>query len=80
MYVVHDHALIDHRRRRLEPDCPTPLMGAEVRPWLRKVTGGHSWIARWSSWLFGTEIQVAPMSGTWLRAHENDWDKHGVDV
>jgi hypothetical protein len=55
-------------------------MGAEVRPLLRKVTGGHSWIARWSSWLFGTEIQVAPMSGTWLRAHENDWDKHGVDI
>jgi hypothetical protein len=61
-------------------DCPTPLMGVDIGPVLRKVTNGHSSIARWSSWLLGKEILVSPMSGRWLRAHRVDWNKHGVDV
>jgi hypothetical protein len=57
-----------------------PLMEADIGSWLRQGTSRHSWIARWSSWLLGTEIRVSPMSDTWLRAHENDRSKHGVDV
>jgi hypothetical protein len=55
-------------------------MGGDIGPLLRKATSGHSWIAKWSSWLLGTQIQVSPMSGTWLRAHEADWSKHDMDV
>jgi hypothetical protein len=80
MYLLHDRALVDRRRPRIESDGPTPLMGADLGPLVRKVTGGHSWIARWSSWLLGTEIHVSPLSELWLRAHEDDWSKHGVDL
>jgi hypothetical protein len=79
MYVLHDRALVGHARPRLD-SCPTPSMGGDIGPLLRKATSGHSWIAKWSSWLLGTQIQVSPMSGTWLRAHEADWSKHDMDV
>ena len=80
MYVLRDRALVDRDRRRLEWDWPTTLVGVDIGPFLREVTKGHSPIARWMSWLLRGEIHVSPMSGTWLRAHEDDWNKHGVDV
>jgi hypothetical protein len=55
-------------------------MGVDIGLLLRKVTSGHSSIARWSSWFLGSEIHVSPLSGTWLRVHETDWNKHGMDV
>jgi hypothetical protein len=79
MYVLHDRALADHGRRRLDPNGPTPF-GVEIAALLRKVTSGHSSIASWWLWLIGREIHVSPLSDTWLRAHEADWNKHDVDV
>jgi hypothetical protein len=80
MYLLHDRALVGRGRPRLEPEGPTPDMRADIGSLLRKVTSGHPWIARWSSWILGTEIHISPMSDMWLRAHESDWNKHGVDV
>jgi hypothetical protein len=70
---------LDHQRSPLEADGPTASIGAELRALVRKVSGGDSWSARWSSWLLGTEIQVSRVSDTWLRTHADDWDKHGGD-
>lgn len=76
-----DRALVDHRRRRRESNCPTPLtLGVEIGPLLRKVASGHRSIVRWSSWLVGRDIHVSPMSGAWLRRHEVDCNKHAADV
>jgi hypothetical protein len=80
MHLMRDPALVDHGRPPVESGGRTLLMGADIWPFLRKVTSGHSWIARWSSWLLGTEIHVSAMSDAWLRVHEDDWNKHGVDV
>jgi hypothetical protein len=80
MYVLHDRALVDHGRRRLDPNGPTPFIRVEIAALLRKVTSGHSSIASWWLWLIGREIHVSPLSDTWLRAHEADWNKHDVDV
>jgi hypothetical protein len=80
MYLLHDSALVDHGRPAFESHHPVPIMGAGNARSLRKTTSGHSWIARWSSWLFCTEIHVSPMSDTWLRAHEDDSTKHGLHI
>jgi hypothetical protein len=80
MGLQHDLALVDDGRTRLESDRPTPTLGAELGLLVRKVTSGHSCIAKWSSWLLGTEIQVSRMSGTWLRTHADDWNKHPLDL
>jgi hypothetical protein len=77
MYALYDRALVEHERREPESDCPTTLiLGVEMGPLLRKMASGHASIVRWSSWLLEMEIHVSPMSGTWLRAHEADWNKH----
>ena len=80
MYLLHDPASLDHGRPRLESECPAPFGGAVIALLLRKVTDGRPWIAKWSAWLLGTAIHVSPISGTWLRAHEHDWNKHRADV
>jgi hypothetical protein len=72
-------ALLDQGPRHLESDGPTPFAGADLRSLVRKLTGGDSWIARWSSWLLGSRIEVSRMSDTWLHTHADDWDKHGGD-
>lgn len=74
--MLHDRALVDHGRRRLESSGPMPFMGVELGALFRKVTSGHTSIASWWLWVFGREIHVSPMSDTWLRAHEADWNKH----
>jgi hypothetical protein len=80
MYLLNHRALVDDGHARLESDGPKPFLGADIQPWLRKVISRRSWIARWSSWLFGTAIHVSPVSGTWLRAFEDDWNKRGADI
>ena len=68
MYLTHDRALIDHRRSGVEPTYWPMLLplGGEFRLLVRR--------------LLGRGIHVSPMSGTWLRTHEADDDKHGADV
>ena len=81
MHVLHDHALVDHGRRRLESNCPTTLiLGVEMGPLLRRMATGHTSVVRWSIWLLGRDIRVPPMSSTWLRTHEADSVKHAADV
>jgi hypothetical protein len=80
MYVLHDRALVDHGRRRLESNGPTSFIGVDIGALLQQVTSGRSSIAKWWSWLLGWEIHVSPLSDTWLRAQEADSNKHGVDV
>lgn len=80
MYVLPHRASVEDERPPLA-GRPTPLiLDFEVGRLLCKVTGGQFSIARWSSRLLGRKIQVSPMSGTWLRIHEADWNKHGADV
>jgi hypothetical protein len=81
-YVAHDRALIDHRRRRVESDYwPIPLpLGDEFRLLVCTVATGRGSIIRWSSRLLGRGIHVSPMSGTWLRIHEAEHDKHAAEV
>jgi hypothetical protein len=55
-------------------------MGVDIGPLLRKVTSRHPSLVWWSSWLLGRDIYVPPMSDAWLRTHEEDWNKHGVDL
>jgi hypothetical protein len=80
MYVLHDRTLVDHGRHRLESNDPTPFTGVDIGALLREVTSRHSSIASWWLWFLGREIHVSPMSSTWLRAHEADWNKHDMDV
>lgn len=80
MYLTHDRALIDHRRRRVESSYWLLPLGGELRLLVRKVATGRGSVVRWSSWLFGRGIHVPPMSGTWLRMHEADYNKHGAEV
>jgi hypothetical protein len=77
MDLRHEFALAPPR---LESDRPTPLLAADFGSLVRKLTGGHSSLARWSSWLLGTQIQVSKMSDTWLRTHADDRDKRGLDL
>lgn len=82
MYTTHDRALIDHRGSRVESSYWPMLLplGGELRLLVRKVATGRGSVVRWSSRIFGTGIHVSPMSGTWLRMHEADDNKHGADV
>lgn len=82
MSMTHDRALIDHRRSRVEWGYWPMLLplGGELRLLVRKVATGRGSVVRWSSRFLGRGIHVSPMSGTWLRTHEADYDKHGADV
>jgi hypothetical protein len=77
MDLRHDLAL---GPARLESDRPTPAWDADCGSLARKLTSGHSSLARWSSWLLGTEIQVSRISDRWLRTHADDWGKRGLDL
>jgi hypothetical protein len=80
-YVLDDRALVNHGRRRLESDCPTTLiLGVQMGPLVQKLASGCASIVRWSSRFLGRKIHVSSMSGTWLRTHEADWNKHAADV
>jgi hypothetical protein len=83
MYVTNnDRALIDHTRSRVASEYwPTPLPhGGELRDLVRKVVSSRGSLVRWSSRLLGRGIHVSPMSGTWLRVHEAEHDKHEAAV
>ena len=82
MYLTHDRALIDPRQHRVESDYwPIPLpLGNEFRLLVRKVATGRGSVVRWSSQLLGRGIHVSPMSGTWLRMHEAEYNKHAADI
>ena len=79
MYQLHDRALVEHGRPRLESDSPAASAGAALGALLRKAAS-ESWVARWSAWLLGTAIHVSPMSDTWLRAHDDRSSKRGMDL
>jgi hypothetical protein len=76
MPVRQDFALLGDRRPGRESDLPTSA-GDGLGSWVRKTTGGYSWLARWSSWLLETEIGVSRMSDSWMRTHAREWDKRG---
>lgn len=81
-YTTHDRALIDPTRNRVEAGYWPVLLpfGGELRVLVRKVTTGRGSVVRWASRLLGRGIHVSPMSGTWLRLHEADQNKHGAEV
>ena len=81
-YVTHDRALIDHRQQRVESGYwPIPLpLGDEFMFLVRTAATGCGAIVRWFDLLLGRGIHVSPMSGTWLRMHEAEHDKHEADV
>jgi hypothetical protein len=78
--VRHDRALVGGGHGRLAWHCPTLLKRPDIAQWSRTVIIGRSWIVKWTSWFLRTEIHLSPVSDTWLRAHQGDWNKHGVDV
>jgi len=55
-------------------------LGGQLRVLVSKVKPGHDSIVRWASRLFGGGFHVSPVSSTWLRSHEADYNKHGADV
>jgi hypothetical protein len=79
MDLLQDRALVDRGLPHLGSDSRTPPMGVDLRSLVRQVTSRHSWIVKWSSWLLDVRIHVSPVSDKWLRTHEADWNKHGMD-
>jgi hypothetical protein len=80
MYVAHAGALIGERLRRHEAESATsPFRGDEHGTRWSDIAGARAVIVRWSSWLLGREIHLSRMSGTWLRTHEVEWNKHALD-
>lgn len=82
--VTHDRAPVDHGQRGLEAGhwpMSYPL-GSELALALfdTLATMVPDSIRRWSSQLLGTGIYVSPMSSTWLRMHEAEYDKHRGEV
>lgn len=82
--VTHDRALVGHGPRGLEAGhwpISDPL-GSELALALVRTlaTTVADSIRRWSSQLLGTGIQVSPMSSTWLRMHEAEYDRHRGEV
>lgn len=82
MYVTHDRPLTGHSRGRVASQWPPLLpLTDELGPLVRKVTSDlTSSFVRWSSRVLGTRICVSPMSGEWLRMHDTEQTKHGLDV
>ena len=84
LYVTHDRALVNYRQRGLESrhwPISNPL-GSELALALVRTlaTTVRDSIRRWSSQLLGTGTHVSPMSNTWLRMHEAEYDKHRGEV
>jgi hypothetical protein len=51
---------------------------AEIKRFVRTMATHHSAIVRGGR-LFGHGIHVSPVSSAWLRVHETEHAKHGVD-
>jgi hypothetical protein len=82
LYATHDRPLIDRRRNGVESVLGLMLLplGADLRFLVRQaVAGGNSVVRRWVG-VPGTRIHVSPMSPTWLRIHEADYNKHAAEI
>jgi hypothetical protein len=81
MHVTHNRALTGRSPGRVASDWAALLpLTAELRPLVRKVAFDFSSLVWWSSHVLGTRIHVSPMSGEWLRMHDTEQTKHGLDV